>query len=63
LQYPKFPLQHTDKYGIPAEQLSSPAQILLEHLSVDVQKLNNIEESTRAQGASEAWRNERKQVN
>ena len=60
LQYSKFPLQHTDKYGIPAEQLSSPAKILLEHLSVDVQKLNNIEESTRAQGASEAWRNKRK---
>ena len=44
LIYPKFPLQHTDKYEILARQLSYPAKTLLEHLSVDVQKLNRIGE-------------------
>ena len=46
LIYPKFPLQHTDKYEILARQLSYPAKTLLESLSVDVQKLNSIAENT-----------------
>ena len=58
--YPKFPLQHTDKYEIPAERLCAPGKLLLEHLSADVPKLNSIEENTRAQALSETWENERK---
>ena len=58
--HPKFPLQDTDKYEIPAERLSAPGKLLLEPLSVDVPKLNSIEESTRAQAVSETWKNERK---
>ena len=58
LIYPKFPLQHTDKYEILARQLSYPDKTLLEHLSVDVQKLNSTEENTRAQAVSKTWKNE-----
>ena len=58
--YPKFPLQDTDKYEIPAERLSAPGKLLLEHLSVKVPKLNSIEENTRGPAVSETWKNEPK---
>ena len=56
--YPRFPLAHENPVVAPRE-LSSEEAALLSHLSVDEDKVNTIEASTREQSESEIWKKER----
>ena len=58
-EYPKFPLIASDSFEIP-EELQQDEEDLLRHLSVNRNKLNDIEEKTSRQSASEEWKIERK---
>lgn len=58
-EYPKFPLQNSEQYQIPAH-LGAQKKALLEFLSVDAVKLNTIEENTREQSNSDQRKKERK---
>lgn len=56
--YPRFPLANENPMVIPRE-LSSEEAAFLSHLSVDEDKVNTIEVSSREQSESETWKKER----
>ena len=56
--YPRFPLANENPMVTPRE-LSSEEAALLSHLSVDEDKVNTIEASTREQSESEIWKKKR----
>ena len=55
--YPRFPLANENPMVIPRE-LSSEEAAFLSHLSVDEDKVNTIEASSREQSESEIWKTE-----
>ena len=56
--YPRFPLANENPMVTPRE-LSSEEAALLSHLSVDEDKVNTIEATSREQSESEIWKKER----
>ena len=56
--YPRFPLSNENPMVTPQELSTEEAALLL-HLSVDEDKVNTIEASTREQSESEIWKKER----
>ena len=56
--YPRFPLANENPMVTPRE-LSSEEAALLAHLSVDEDKVNTIEATSREQSESEIWKKER----
>lgn len=57
-EYPKFPLKSTEPFKLP-DKLDQEGVNLLNHLLVDGDKLNEIEEKTQGQSTSDEWKNER----
>jgi len=57
-QYPHFPLQNSQDFDIP-ENVTEQEKEFLQYISVDENKLNNIERKTQNQSHSEMWKNER----
>ena len=58
-QFPKFPIYDADEFQY-LNPVGESEKKLLEHLTVDKDKVNDIEVKTRAQSESEEWKNERK---
>ena len=58
MAYPRFPLANENPMVTPRE-LSSEEAALLSHLSVDEDKVNTIEATSREQSESEIWKKER----
>ena len=57
--FPQLPINNLGEFQCPNE-IGELEKKLLEHLTVDKCKLNEIESKTTAQADSEAWKNERK---
>lgn len=57
--FPQLPINNLGEFQCPNE-IGELEKKLLEHLTVDKCKLNEIESKTTTQADSEAWKNERK---
>ena len=60
ISYPRFPLNRATEHFVIPDELAAVEKALLEKLSVDEQKINDIETKTRGKSNCEEWKQERK---
>ena len=60
ISYPRFPLSRATEHFVIPDELAAVEKALLEKLSVDEEKINDIETKTRGQSNCVEWKQERK---